>query len=327
MPPHDEMYDAAAGIFNFPTGKCELHTEKCYRGVKFGYLPGMKKSDPPLQLAGEETSYFGNAVIPYRYVDDIDFGKCMPSWKGTLEVNDYQNTYNLVRLYEPPKRDYTKQSCYHPFIGYPGKRIFCDAEKCQLTENQYCENKNNGQCYLNGYPLKNKRGKAVTTFLSTVNWDWCLDEKGAIIPDDGGPPYEERFKPSCSYNIEAANYHEKRYINDTNFLIHCDENRCWHNELDFDMKKKEYLIPIGRDKKIYSKTPQLQEFKTINWQCLDPTKVRDYNKKFLCTIISSDQKNPDCRLCYENKKFVYKGCRVPYDALGRRTDIPESEKM
>lgn len=301
------------GIFMFPTGTCHLEDQKCYIGERQGRLPGMKKTDPPIYAGGlGESSYNGFPVIPYKYADDINFSKCVPSWTGYFEADDYK-----VYLYKPPKRDYTKQNCYHPRRGLTmdkksSESVFCDKEKCQLTENQYCENKT-GQCYLNGYPLKNQKGQSVTTdenYLGII-WDFCADKNGTLIPDDGGQPYEERFKPGCSYRIEAPNYHEKQYAGNIDFLIKCDENRCYGGGLEFDMKRKEYVSHYVDEETRYSKTPPFTEFLTINWQCLDATKVRDYNKKLLCTLISSDQKNPDCRLCYENKKFIYKGCRVP----------------
>lgn len=310
------------GMFNFPTGTCNLEEEKCYISKRNKRLPRMKKNNPPIYGGLTESKSRGFAVIPYKYVDDIDFSKCVASWTGYFEVDDYK-----INLYKPPKRDYSKQSCYHPRRGFTtdpksSEPVFCDKEKCQLTENQYCENKT-GQCYLNEYPLKTKKGKSVTTDENYfgINWNFCTDENGTLIPDDGGIPYEERFQPGCSYRITAPNYHEKQYAGNIDFLIKCDENRCSFPGLDFDMKKKQYYRTDG-DKMVYTNTPTIDEILTIDWTCLDANRVSDFNKKLLCRLISSDEKNPDCNLCYENKKFVYKRCAYPFDELGRRADIP-----
>lgn len=315
--------DQQEGMFIFPTGACQMDDETCTIGQRKGRLPGMKKTEPPLYSSTGESSYGGLAVIPYKYADDIIFGKCMPTWTGYMETDMY------IRAFETPKRDYSKQSCYHPvsaiYANEKPKTIFCDSEKCQFDEAQYCEHRT-GQCYKNGYPLKTKKGESVLNYekLGSINWDFCADETGALIPEDGGLPYEDRFAPGCSYRITAPNYHEKQYAGYINFLIHCDENRCSHQELNFDMKRKEYLIGTEWANQTYTKTPPLKEFPTIDWQCLDATKVRDYNKRLFCYNIGGDEQNPDCRLCYENKKFSYKGCRYPYDEMGRRADIPEA---
>lgn len=316
--------DNMGGTFNFPTGTCYLEDQKCYISERKGRLPRMRKTDPPIYAGILNDSKYNNfPVIPYKYTDDIDFSKCMPTWTGYLEEK-----LGEISLYEPPKRDYSNQSCYHPLRAFTvnpaeQKSVFCNEEKCQFTESQYCDNKT-GQCYKNGYPLKTKKGQPVITYKNywAVNWDFCTDKNGTLIPEDGGIPFEERFQPGCSYRITAPNYHEKQYAGNIDFLIKCDENRCSFPGLDFDIKKKAYYRMID-DKMVYTNTPELGEFLTIDWTCLDANRVSDFNKKLLCRLISSDEKNPDCNLCYENKKFKYKGCGVPYDELGRRADIPE----
>lgn len=297
------------GVWNFPTGTCNLEANQCSYGkrVKVRNLFNNKIQKPPVIFIYDKLiqSHYGRfPVIPYTDVENIDFTQCMPTWNGYMEIDDLK-----VYEYESPKRDYSKQSCYHPFhADYMGS-VFCDSKKCQLTENQYCTEKN-GQCYLNDYPLKTRGGKSVTTMENFVflNWDFCTDSSGALIPKDGGPPYEERFKAGCSYRIEAPNFHEKQYAGKIDFLIKCDENRCMGGGLEFDMKRKEYVSHYINEETRYSKTPPLEEFYTINWTCLDATKVRDYNKKLLCTYAITSEKAPDCQLCYENKKFVYKNC-------------------
>ena len=346
------------GIFNFPTGFCKLSDEKCFRGDRNYRFPKMKKTDPPVYSSQQESQYLDLPVIPYKYVDEIDFSKCVPSWTGYFEAyhkdpREATTTYysnnpgeaanNLAYLYTPPKRDYSKQSCYHP-INYSVlmdntlddhhiiyNNIFCDAEKCQLTESQYCENKS-GKCYRNGYQLKTEDGKSVTTFeyYPYINWNFCTNKDGSLIPEDGGPQYEERFKAGCSYRVtwknfsELANSENPKPGTNVDSLIKCDENRCFSPWLDFDMKRKEYWLKAANDKTLYSKTPFFGEVPNLDWQCRDAEKTPGY-KQFLCSPVSGwDGAAPDCRLCYEKKKFVYHDCRITYDEFGQRTDIPES---
>ncbi|MBI4994691.1 hypothetical protein HZC21_03540 [Candidatus Peregrinibacteria bacterium] len=312
------------GTFFFPTGTCTVSFNQCSMGRRKTALPKTKFFPPePLYENLKESSYRGFPVIPYEFADDIDFSKCMPSNTGYLKADNIN-----INFYEPPKRDYSKQSCYHPLhASFDKPSVFCDSEKCQLTETEYCENRKGGLCYKNGYPLKTKSGKAVTTFpYYSINSEFCTDSEGRLIPEDNGIPYEERFQPGCSYRIEAPNYHEKQYAGQIDFLIKCDENRCYNSGLNFDMKKKEYFVSLIRDKIIYTKTPPMPEFLSIDWTCRDANKVSDYNKKLLCTPPEEGLGTKECRLCYENKNFVYRDCQFPLDALGRRTDIPENER-
>lgn len=314
-------YDPEQKTYRFPKSHwCDLNSEKCNRATKLGYLPGMKKTKQQIPFESEESAYQGFPVIPYEYTEDIDYSTCMPSESGYLEVDNYK-----IHQYERPKRNYAQKSCYHGATsGMLPDLIFCDKNRCTFNEFEYCNNKTE-KCYKNGYPLKDKNGKPVVTYeyWIQINWDWCLNKEGVIIPEDGGPPYEERFNPGCSYRIEAPNYHEKQYAKYIDFLIKCDEYRCYNPGFNFDIKKKEYWMNLYHDKIQYFKTPPLSEFLTINWTCLDANKAPDFNKELLCAGIYNDPDAPNCRLCYENKKFVYKDCKIPYDEFGRRKDIPE----
>lgn len=249
-----------------------------------------------------------------------------------LQREDVLFVKSTAQPYTPPKRDYTKRACYHLPKNSLGELIYCDAERCLFTDFEtnearskiYCEHKTR-RCYTeDGTLLIDEQGNSVRDTYANA-WpkeEWCLTSEGVLIPEDGGPPYEDRFKAGCVYRIVHPDY-----TRNTDFLITCDQYRCLFpgGGSYFDLVTKQYvnLASTGPGTEwVREITPSFEHFLNINWQCLDMKKVRGFDAKFNCdgVLPEDDVIRPLCQVCYEKGKHVYKQCVYAYDERGERTE-------
>lgn len=250
----------------------------------------------------------------------------------TLQREDVLLVKSTAQPYTPPKRDYTKRACYHLPKSTLGELIYCDAERCLFTDLEtnetrskvYCEHKTR-RCYTeDGTLLIDEHGNSVRDTHANT-WpkeQWCLTSEGVLIPEDGGPPYEDRFKAGCVYRIVHPDY-----TRNTDFIITCDQYRCLfpRGGSYFDLITKEYVTLMSTEaaktELVREYTPSFEDFLSINWQCLDMKKVKGFDAKFNCDNVWQEDAvvRQQCQVCYEKGKHVYKQCVYTYDERGERT--------
>lgn len=227
-----------------------------------------------------------------------------------------------------PQRDYSKQSCYHAFVPDPKYFTYCDAEKCTFENGQYCVHQTR-KCYdPDGRIILNAdRTKSVTDYdqYYGLRWKLCLDKESNPLPPPGEKPYAERYKPNCVYKVTDPGYQ------DYDFLVKCDRYRCvFPDGVIFDMQTKLYHIRMTWGDRVYTtaKNPVNFNLESIDWTCRDIKNIGGLRSEFLCKGFGETEpwipgqkteiEPGDCRMCYENKKFVYKDCVYAYDEKGGR---------
>ncbi|GEM_PF-4353107 len=214
-----------------------------------------------------------------------------------------------------PKRAYTKQSCYHVTdTKDPDEMVFCDANRCTFENGQYCEHRSR-DCYdEDGTLILDKNGRSAIDneqylFLKS---DLCLAKDGSPVPPAGEKPYDKRIQTGCAYRVGKKTH--PYYEGYQGYLMTCDASRClFHPGGEYNRETKMFTDGIVGE----TKTPPVEYFPYLEWTCIPPKAANRIAKKYRCSVVSEDEENWGCEVCFENGTHVYRGCKYNYNEKGK----------